>query len=664
MSAIRAAASYKKEAGFIVLPRERTQVLWSPASSSEVQPVKIAIANISSKFLGLNGFFMILTTRDLQKSPATSPKASVKIVVTLPGSAAPDSYVFTFTSATGARTDQEIVVDALKDLISTGRTLGSSVSTPVPNAGTPVPSAGIATPATASNVVSSAIGDVNESTLSDSSLLSDVGLQRSLLQSNQQLQVRFREFSKSKPDSIPLSQFNSQFWQSRIHLLRAHAVERRQTQGTYNVLSVVKPKRNVDGVIKLNVSKEQIQLIFQQHPLVRKVYDDLVPRRFGDADFWGKFFVSRLFKRLKGEKVGDMDAVVPEIDAYLDRADKDFDNAGGEVDKDLASFNPAKIPRFLDIEGNEQDMLVGGNAPHAMMRPGASRVPILRALNSMSEKMLSHVKPADDGDEGDGSALLDPAGSDEQQFEELRLKDLREADKDTRVLLNVPQQSRFFAIQDGDEAARKLVAAPEEIIDELKDDLRLLGTEASSRALADISEASKKRASKATKGIMTSVKHRRAHVDPTSTASIEASGLSPGVIDAANMTSNTTIEFLSYFWSVYLAGDANRAGELANLVERLDRSVERMEAVGKLAEKERDEKVQEVRKRNEELKKLGRRGAGSRLKERDVKGGREATDAMLKATERSVKKAVEVYKKEWEAQSGRPYGTVEPKTVA
>jgi len=161
----------------------------------------------------------------------------------------------------------------------------------------------------------------------------------------------------------------------------------------------------------------------------------------------------------------------------------------------------------------------------------------------------------------------------------------------------------------------------------------------------------KKRAISATRGILHSVQHKKSLLPGAETVdSANATGLSAAVIESATMTSNTTIEFLSYFWSLYLSGDSSRAQELAHLVERLDRSLDRLNSIGVAAETERQEKLIEVRKRVEEIRSLGSRGAtrGRLPRERDVKGGKQEAEIVLNATERAVRKAEEVYKRELE----------------
>ena len=60
-------------------------------------------------------------------------------------------------------------------------------------------------------------------------------------------------------------------------MLRAHAIEQTQQRGPYNVLAVLKPKTQ-DGTTKVSLSAERIRDIFEQHPLIKKVYDENVPK--------------------------------------------------------------------------------------------------------------------------------------------------------------------------------------------------------------------------------------------------------------------------------------------------------------------------------------------------------------------------------------------------
>ena len=207
----------------------------------------------------------------------------------------------------------------------------------------------------------------------DAKLLADTSLQMSLLNSSPALRQRFDRALAEKPDSVGVLQFSMQFWSTRVHMLRSHATERSQSTGTYNVLSVIKSK-SVNGTLMLSLTKEQIELLFRQHPVVQKAYN---------GDFWERFFHSRLMKKLKGERIQEKDVLDPKLDKYL-TYDETMDN------QDLLA---ASIPNFINIEANENNhSQKQGNRPDFTMNPtNYEKAPILRVLNRMSEKMMKEV---------------------------------------------------------------------------------------------------------------------------------------------------------------------------------------------------------------------------------------------------------------------------------
>ena len=298
----------------------------------------------------------------------------------------------------------------------------------------------------------------------DARLKSDIELQRSLLNANPQLQQRFNESLRDKPDTISVTQFSAQFWAARLHLLRAHAIEKAQTQGDYNVLPEIKFKRiqaekeGEPDKLMLNLAKEQVKLIFKQYPLVREAYNDNIPQ-IDQNQFWSRFFMSRLLKKLKGEKITDADPPDAVFDKYLDRRENGPASIG-------------QVPHFLDLEGNEQNHSQRkGNRPDETMRPGSfEKVPILRVLNNLSEKMMASVAPAD----GDRHA---PIGMDEDTYGELQLRDLQAHQDDNRVKLNIRDQQKFLAGEQDDQlsadAARYLKQSPKKVLSGMRNDLDL-----------------------------------------------------------------------------------------------------------------------------------------------------------------------------------------------
>jgi transcription initiation factor TFIIH subunit 1 len=535
----------------------------------------------------------------------------LKIVVQPPGAAAPENHVFTLTSATNARAELTAIIDPLKEIIAEVKAAPAATSRPTPDGGGSSAAMAIA------QAVNSGGRTAEDDMYSDARLLSNLSLQKSLLGANPVLRQRFDESFKGKPDVITMAQFSAQFWSTRAHLLRAHAVEKSQNPGLYNVLSEVKPT-HVDGLIHLDINREQIHLIFDQHPLVRRVYDDLVPKRYSETDFWSKFVVSRLFKQLKGEKITELDAEIPLLDRYL--------NSDENANR-TQQFIIEHVPRFIDLEGNEQNHSRRmGNAPDTTMKPNShEKVPILRIINNMSEKMMVNVAPSD-------AEAHAPIGLDEETFNELQLRDLQKLDNDNRVLLHVSSQQQFSSKDRARKANANNITNSGKALKALRREI------AQEQPLPTELDESGERRAAATGVIMKSVKQ---HVHNLSSNAGSETGLSATIIESATMTHNTTVEFLHYFWSVYLSGDETRANELAQLTVTLQKSLERIEAVADDAEKEKTEERRELMRQQDEFHQ--RTGKKRRLGMSHRGGGRRAVEGMLTATIRAVRFAETEY---------------------
>jgi transcription initiation factor TFIIH subunit 1 len=117
------------------------------------------------------------------------------------------------------------------------------------------------------------------------------------------------------------------------------------------------------------------------------------------------------------------------------------------------------------------------------------------------------------------------------------------------------------------------------------------------------------------------------------------------------MTHNTTVEFLHYFWTVFLSGDADRAGEVQKLVEALDKSLDRINAVAQSAEKERLAKVDKEQKRSEDY--AQRTGKRRKFDPNSIKGGAKAVNEMMRPLKGAIQDATEQYRKAYEAQVGQ-----------
>lgn len=562
-----------------------------------------------------------------------------------------ETHVFSFTSTTSAREEADAIKDALSKIIHDLKSNAGSIGLADSNGNTSLATAIIAkTLPTGENAA--------QAWYDDEWLKADVELQQSLLKASPSLFKTCMEALRTKPDSITTSQFTLQFWSTRIHLLRAHAIEKNQTRGAYNVLASIKPM-TVDSAVKLTISKEQIQLIFSQHSLVKLVYDENVPRLSEEA-FWSRFFQSRLFKKLKGERLSENDPMDGILDKYL-QYDDDEDRS--------KRLKASHVPHFIDVEGNEVNHSQRqGNQPDFTMRPSSmDRVPIIRTLNALSEKIMAHVPPND----------IDPSlpiGVDEETFNQLALRDLQGDAEENRVILNINDQSRFFSNNKetsvSADAALYAKQDPRQVLRSLRGDLarltkdpnlgRAIGVQDDSDS-SDDDEArpkkghigSKSSIAAAASQVLFAVAQQRAQIDDLqstsagfSTSSTQESstrGLSSLIFDRMSLTHATTTEFLQHFWSAFLSGDPDRADEVRRLVETFSRTMDRIKAVADDAEKERAVEVEKLKRQIREYNERTQRKA--RYDPSSIGGGAKVVNALLQPTVKAIQLAGEAYKK-------------------
>ncbi|KAJ4381528.1 RNA polymerase II transcription factor B subunit 1 [Didymella sp. IMI 355093] len=629
-----AAAQYKKKNGTLSVSTDGRTVSWE----GEGPGLAIAVADIGN----------------LQQTPATAAKASIKIVV-VETSPQAGNHTFTFTSA-AARDDQQTIRGLLQKGIEAAKAQETPAVTPA--VATPSGDGGGASGAITMAKTVAAGAQQDEDLYADAKLLSDLELQMSLLNSSPALRQRFDRALGEKPASVTMGQFSNQFWSTRLNLLRSHAAEKTQTTGSYNVLSVIKSK-NVNGTLMLNLTKEQIEVVFRQHPIVKTAYNETVPP-LSEGEFWERFFHSRLFKKLKGERIPDDYVTDTRLDKYL-KYDENADAA--------QQMLVGTIPLFINIEGNEQNhsQQKGNRQDWTMVPSSNEKAPILRVLNRMSEKLMKDVPLVDNHHA--------PAGQDEDTYKELQLRDLQRASDDNRVVLKVQDQSRFFSagqsVQSSTSAAAYTKRTPSEVLLTLQQDFasintnsRTPGTDLHSKIAVDDdsnsedeSGAPKKpkvgsRAGRtaATTQIIAAIEKRHLHEDeyPSAKGVLNNEqavklGISDTILDNLTMTHNTTVEFLHYFWDVYHSGNPERANEVAKLIETLDRSLDRISAVANAAEAERNAQIEEFQRRNE----LYTQQTGKRRKfnPNAVKGGASAVAQIMQPLKRAIDAARSQYQK-------------------
>lgn len=601
---------------------------------------------------------------DLQQTPASKPKVMLRILVSHADGKGGDQFVFTFTSPTNARTE----ADNLKTTISAAINTLKNAPTAAQSHGTEAKGAANDESTPTANHARARENKPEKALWEDDGrLLTDAMLQQSLLKSNTSLQRVFMELLATKSDSVSNAKFVAQFWSTRLPLLRAHAFERVQQRGAYNALANLK-MRIEEEKTKLSLSGERVGLIFNQHPLVKKAYDENVPKAMDETSFWERFFKSKLFKKLRGERITDADTADPILDRYLH-----IDESSEQI------YESAHMPHFLDLAGNEMDNSQRrGNRPDIDMRPAPiEKVPIIRSLNTLSEKIMARVAPSDIN-------FLAPIGMREQEFDrqQLMLRDLRDEKEVEKLPLNMRDNSALFSNRKEDkEQPEKPEQDPKILLQGVLSGLRdtfpdhnaSLGQivspdeNDSDEEMAEAPSSSENKPQvigsqaslvSATTEVFDAVRQRHTQEDElksstrTDSSFVNTFGLSQAVFDRLLLTHATTTEFLHQFWQAFLSGENERAREVGALTESLDRAMQRIQAVASDADKERNVEVDKLRAQSREM--LARRRANGGTSsvsiaamknlEQNVGGGRKVVEQLLGATIRSLNKATQEYK--------------------
>ncbi|KAK3315196.1 hypothetical protein B0H66DRAFT_564723 [Apodospora peruviana] len=631
MEVPRAKAAYKKKDGIITLTTDRASLIWSPGNGTGPPVVSLAVANITN----------------LQKTPDSSAKVMLKVFEkprTAEGDPLP--YLFQFTSSDDPRAEANAIKDILSSILA--ETRGGDPSLPKPKQGDANGAAGASASMSMASTANAKPPAVRW--FDDDVLKKDYELQQSLLKKDASLNQMYTDARSTKPESISDATFNAQFWSTRVGLLRAHAIELNQKKGTYNVLSTIKPRTD-NGELKLNLVKEQVQMIFHQHPLVKRIYNENVPK-LNESDFWSRFFLSRLSKKLKGERVSENESADPLFDKY-----SEADNTVGFNSRIMAS----QVPHIIDLEANEENQggFKSGNRKDVEMRPRAN-VPIVKTLNSLSEKIMADVAPTDT----DPSAADAADGLDDNVYNELALRDLQADAENAGIALSVREQNRFLQSHQtkaqSEEEFFYAKQVPADVLFDVQGDMETLdddGTggidlhkgigvdpdsdsEQETGAVKKPAHVGSRAARKlADDQIFEGLARKRAEIYGLDSDDLSPMSIPPEIAQRCFITNATTAEFLKQFWGAFMSGDPSRMQELAYHFDSLKRSAERITALAEEAEMVR---IALDNKRKQEIKEHFR-ATKKKLRYVPRGGGKNAVMALFEPSLAGLRSAQAVY---------------------
>ncbi|OWB80578.1 hypothetical protein B5S32_g4866 [[Candida] boidinii] len=336
---VKGTATYKKKAGTLIINEEETpaKLIWNCVDPN-VKSLSIelnSVENLKATPPTSEKMFIKIILKIVEKpppepspTPATSeardasPPASLPTTLPPPSLSKKNELLFGFNS----RETMDEMKSYLQQSIARQRTtIQGNTDGSIPGQNNDINGSGDSTNTRAILNESGAGNDEFLANLLDEKkLIKNTILQQKLLRDNSQLRKIFTN-AVIKNGLEP-----EEFWSTRIYLLRSFAIQNNQKRGPYNVLSTIKPVASSENQVNVSVTREKIHEIFDQYPIVRKAYDDNVPR-MSEGEFWSRFFSSKLFRKLRGEKINVHDRGDIKLDKYL-KFDPDYD--GNDSDED------------------------------------------------------------------------------------------------------------------------------------------------------------------------------------------------------------------------------------------------------------------------------------------------------------------------------------------
>lgn len=438
------------------------------------------------------------------------------------------------------------------------------------------------TPPAASLISTATLDD----SLSRTKLLSNLKLQQSLLRENKPLMRIFQEAVINSGLSP------NEFWSTRIPMLRAYALSISQKVGPYNVLSTIKPVASSDNKVNVNISREKILSIFENYPIVKKAYTDNVPKNFKEPEFWARFFSSKLFRKLRGEKIMQNDRGDVIIDRYL-TLDQEYDRQD-----DSLLLHP--VQKIIDLEGNNQDdPVLKGNKPDFTMQPGSDpnghndgSVDILKGMNRLSEKMVMSLE----NEYSRSNMNQDDVDRDERN--ELALGDLEAEYQESYAMIHLKNQGERASLETKDSIERSKEKHKKinkgQVYDQIGSVLNSLGKK------LDLTEVSKENSynNEINQKVITAVKtnaKQAKHNNIDTMWGVQGSGkideqeatvkLPMDLLESCRMLHSTCCEFLKHFYIHFYSTKAKKQNATRklhnNLKECADKILELFDDVHK-----------------------------------------------------------------------------------
>ncbi|KAI7819218.1 hypothetical protein BC939DRAFT_460590 [Gamsiella multidivaricata] len=431
----QAMAQYRKRSGTVYMTNRR--LAWVPDGG--------LAPTISIKHDDIKGLFV---------SAETAAKVMIKIVEIKPDT----SHAFVFTSGNAVK-ERNDFKDRLSTILAerqiranvaaggTGSNGGLSSG-----GGSPVISDASA-PGTPKASAQSRMGPGGvRRGLNGSGPSAELKARFELLKQNKELAMLHKELVMGKHVT------EEEFWESRKHLLRNKTAMDQQQKGQSSAWLDLKPETGESNDVKYVMTPQVIHSVCQQYPSIKRAYDNFVPDKLSEAEFWKRYFQSRFFHRSRsGRGANEPDDDI--FDKALEEDEEETKSAPKRIKLD-------HINMLVDLSTTEEDHFESYTTPDSTMAAGKTKeskeaMPLIRRFNRYAQRVLNSTigpkKPST------GSEPFNINGVERA----IVLDDLREQKEASRIILDIQDTRRYFESQGGDLKSSK-IAEGEDPADILK----------------------------------------------------------------------------------------------------------------------------------------------------------------------------------------------------
>ncbi|KIM91917.1 hypothetical protein PILCRDRAFT_57232 [Piloderma croceum F 1598] len=428
-----AKASYKKTPGQLELTE--THLQWF-ADGKKAPSVRVLYAEAASLFCSKEG------------------AAQIRLKLGLVGD--DTGHNFTFTSPQSvAYKERETFKKELTNIISRNRSV-PNVTTPRPPLNTsissttpaisnaPTPRSVVPPSRASTSRAPSVSSDGRTPIVPGSDPTSDFRLRKQVLVSNPELGALHRDLVMSGQIT------EAEFWEGREHLLLAQTATESQKRGRPGQLVDPRPETVEGGEVKIVITPQLVHDIFEEYPVVAKAYNDNVPNKLSEAEFWKRYFQSKLFNAHRA-------SIRSSAAQHVVKDDKIFDKY---LEKDDDELEPRRqrdegINLFVNLGATREDHGETGNEQDITMQAGRQRgaLPLIRKFNEHSERLLNSAL----GDEPTAKRRRIDAGK-EDAYSQIDLDDLHDPEASAGIILEMQDRQRYFEGQMASAASAEAAA--------------------------------------------------------------------------------------------------------------------------------------------------------------------------------------------------------------